>query len=118
METFGSDFEDFVSSESTEEKVEPASSTYNPTSVGKATKGKISAKATGHKYQFQIMESTGVPRAEIKKFADPYYWLTYFPPICIVSIHLVPLLRSLTCTMLCRKITQHSAAESTGVAHS
>lgn len=114
---FGSDFENFVSSES-QEKVEPASSTSNPTAVGKATKGKISAKATGHKYQFQIMESIGVPRAEIKKFADPYHWLAYFPPICIVSIRLVSLLRSSTWIVLCRKITQHSAAELTGVAHS
>jgi leucyl-tRNA synthetase len=32
-------------------------------------------------YQFQIMESIGIPRSEIKKFADPLYWLTYFPPI-------------------------------------
>ena len=30
------------------------------------------------------MESIGVPRAEIKKFADPQHWLTYFPPIAIV----------------------------------
>ena len=43
------------------------------------------AKSTGLTYQFQIMESIGVPRSEIKKFADPLYWLTYFPPIAIVS---------------------------------
>lgn len=53
--------------------------------VGKALKGKIAAKNTGHKYQFQIMESIGVPKEEIKKFADPYHWLDYFPPIAIVS---------------------------------
>lgn len=29
------------------------------------------------------MESIGVPRSEIKKFADPQYWLTYFPPIAM-----------------------------------
>lgn len=117
---FGSNFENFVSPESTEEKAEPAPSTSNPAAVGKATKGKISAKATGHKYQFQIMESIGVPRAEIKKFADPYYWLTYFPPICIVSLHVLAnaLVVLLNTIIFCRKITQHSAAESTGVAHS
>ncbi|THH03335.1 hypothetical protein EW145_g6336 [Phellinidium pouzarii] len=49
----------------------------------KGKKGKVVAKATGHKFQFQIMESIGVPRLEIKKFADPLYWLTYFPPIAI-----------------------------------
>ena len=27
------------------------------------------------------MESIGVPREEIKKFADPQYWIKYFPPI-------------------------------------
>jgi len=34
------------------------------------------------------MESIGVPRAEIKKFADPQHWLTYFPPIAIVRPHI------------------------------
>lgn len=29
------------------------------------------------------MEATGVPRAEIKKFADPQHWLKYYPPICM-----------------------------------
>ena len=51
----------------------------------KAKKGKLVAKSTGLTYQFQIMESIGVPRSEIKKFADTSYWLTYFPPIAIVS---------------------------------
>lgn len=55
--------------------------------VDKGKKGKVAAKATGLKYQFQIMESIGVPREEIKKFADPYYWLEYFPPICMVRLH-------------------------------
>ena len=32
------------------------------------------------------MESIGVPRSEIKKFADPLYWLTYFPPIAVVRL--------------------------------
>ena len=56
------------------------------TAVDKSKKGKIAAKATGHTYQFQIMESIGVPRSDIKKFADPSHWLYYFPPIAIVSI--------------------------------
>lgn len=49
----------------------------------KAKKGKLNAKSTGLTYQFQIMESIGVPRSEIKKFADPQHWLHYFPPIAI-----------------------------------
>lgn len=59
---------------------------HDPASADKtkAKKGKLIAKSTGFTYQFQIMESIGVPRAEIKKFADPQNWLTYFPPIAIV----------------------------------
>lgn len=33
------------------------------------------------------MESIKVPRSEIKKFADPLHWLTYFPPIAIVRLY-------------------------------
>ncbi|KAF3191307.1 cytosolic leucyl tRNA synthetase [Orbilia oligospora] len=47
-----------------------------------AKKGKAAAKKVNLKYQFQIMKAIGVPKEEIPKFADPYYWLTYFPPLC------------------------------------
>ena len=47
----------------------------------KAKKGKLNAKSTGLTYQFQILDLIGVPREEIKLFADPYHWLHYFPPI-------------------------------------
>ncbi len=85
MELFGQDFENF--SPEAEADDEPAVETSNPSAprVDKAKKGKLAAKSTGHTYQFQIMESIGVPRSEVKKFADPYHWLTYFPPIAIVS---------------------------------
>ncbi|KAF8927224.1 leucyl-tRNA synthetase [Dissophora ornata] len=46
-----------------------------------AKKGKVVAKSTGLRYQFQIMEQIGVPREEIHKFADSLHWLSYFPPI-------------------------------------
>jgi hypothetical protein len=59
-----------------------------PDDKTKARKGKLVAKSTGLTYQFQIMESIGIPRSEIKKFADPLYWLTYFPPIAFVSTSL------------------------------
>ncbi|KIK94180.1 hypothetical protein PAXRUDRAFT_828265 [Paxillus rubicundulus Ve08.2h10] len=83
MEMFGENFERY----DPEPKDEKPKATENgpaapTTQVGKASKGKIAAKATGLTYQFQIMESIGVPRHEVKKFADPYYWLSYFPPIC------------------------------------
>jgi leucyl-tRNA synthetase len=80
MELFGPDFEFF--NENLDEATAKASEPF--AAVDKAKKGKIVAKATGHTYQFQIMESINVPRSEIKKFADPLHWLTYFPPIAIV----------------------------------
>lgn len=84
IELFGEDFERFKP----DALEEPAES--QPTAAGKAPekgkKGKVAAKATGHTYQFQIMESIGVPREEIKRFADPMYWLEYFPPIAQVRL--------------------------------
>jgi leucyl-tRNA synthetase len=61
--------------------------TSNPSAprADKAKKGKLAAKSMGHTYQFQIMESVGVLRSEVKKLADPYHWLSYFPPITTVS---------------------------------
>ncbi|CAI2172928.1 4836_t:CDS:10 [Funneliformis geosporum] len=46
-------------------------------------KGKVVAKSTGQKYQFQIMKSSGVPDEEIAKFADANHWIYYFPPLAI-----------------------------------
>ncbi|KDR73628.1 hypothetical protein GALMADRAFT_251386 [Galerina marginata CBS 339.88] len=87
MEMFGRDFERFAEvqaeiaqAEAEKEKEEEASAAGDK---AKAKKGKLVAKSTGLTYQFQIMESIKVPRAEIKKFADPLHWLTYFPPIAI-----------------------------------
>nr|KAG5701780.1 hypothetical protein BaRGS_000770 [Batillaria attramentaria] len=47
----------------------------------KGKKGKVLAKTGGLKYQWQIMTSLGLSDEEIKKFADPSYWLQYFPPL-------------------------------------
>jgi leucyl-tRNA synthetase len=91
MEMFGQDFENFQPPAPEEEVPAPIelSSTLDTAAkpVDKAKKGKISAKNTGLTYQFQIMQSIGVPKEEIKKFADPYYWLSYFPPIAKVRNH-------------------------------
>ncbi|CAG5126753.1 unnamed protein product, partial [Candidula unifasciata] len=46
----------------------------------KSKKTKVAAKTGGLKYQWQIMASMGLTDDEIKKFADPMYWLGYFPP--------------------------------------
>ena len=89
MEMFGPDFEKFDAQEEAAHPhphSTPTTTEDDPTTnrVDKAKKGKIAAKATGLQYQFQIMESMGIPREEIKNFADPYFWLKYFPPICMV----------------------------------
>lgn len=78
---FGENFENF----GTEQDDLTTPSASKSAAVGKATKGKLQAKSTGHTYQFQIMESIGVPRSEAKRFADPHHWLEYFPPIAVVS---------------------------------
>ena len=86
---FGQDFENFEPHEDADD--EPAAETNNSSTprIDKGKKGKLAAKSTGHTYQFQIMESIDVPRSEVKKFADPYHWLTYFPPIATVSPDLI-----------------------------
>ncbi|KAF8317942.1 leucyl-tRNA synthetase [Clavulina sp. PMI_390] len=92
IELFGEDFTGFKEEEVDEEEAVsppppgnagPAPKLHSEGAVDKAKKGKLNAKSTGLKYQFQIMLSIGVPRDEIKKFADPYHWLIYFPPITI-----------------------------------
>ena len=47
-----------------------------------AKKGKANAKTVKAKYQFQIMLSQNIAKEELHKFADPGYWLDYFPPFC------------------------------------
>lgn len=47
----------------------------------KAHKGKAAAKTVKTKYQFQIMLAQGIPLEEIHKFADPYHWIEFFPPL-------------------------------------
>lgn len=126
MELFGPDFENYEqvqqqieqqAEEKEREKEEPAPGSGDvQADKSKAKKGKIAAKSTGHTYQFQILESIGVPRAEIKTFADPLHWLTYFPPIAIVSFTLSNSTSNLTlCT---RKITPLLVPVLTGDARS
>ncbi|KAI8083040.1 leucyl-tRNA synthetase [Halteromyces radiatus] len=71
LEMFGKNFEryeEMLLSNQLEEK------------VAVAKKSKVAAKTGNVTYQFQIMLSLGIPREEIHKFADPYYWTEYFPP--------------------------------------
>ncbi|KAF8622600.1 hypothetical protein AX15_006860 [Amanita polypyramis BW_CC] len=86
MGLFGPDFERYeqvMAEKAKEEEAAAVDAMANSTDKTKAKKGKIAAKSTGHAYQFLILESLGIPRVEIKKFADPLHWLTYFPPIAI-----------------------------------
>lgn len=85
IEMFGEDFSGYKS-DAPEENGDAHHIAVGSGAVDKGKKGKVAAKATGHTHQFQIMESIGVPRAEIKKFSDPAYWLEYFPPIARVSV--------------------------------
>lgn len=76
MEMFGDDFSGYNDNETQTSDVKATSA-----DPSKAKKGKLNAKSTGLTYQFQILELLGVPREEIKQFADPHHWLHYFPPI-------------------------------------
>ncbi|XP_049764859.1 leucine--tRNA ligase, cytoplasmic [Schistocerca cancellata] len=57
----------------------------------KGKKSKATAKAGAAKYQWQIMQSLGLDDEEIKKFADPLYWLDYFPPLAVVDLKTIGL---------------------------
>jgi leucyl-tRNA synthetase len=49
----------------------------------KSKKSKATAKAGSSKYQWEIMKNLGLSDEEIKEFADPAHWLTYFPRLAI-----------------------------------
>lgn len=44
------------------------------------------AKTGAAKYQWQIMQSIGVPADEIKEFANESHWLEYFPPLAVADL--------------------------------
>lgn len=89
IEQFGKDFsgchvDDVIEEGPTDGAVPPApTQAETKTDVTKfsAKKGKAVAKSVKTKYQFQIMLSQGIPVDDIYKFADPYHWIQYFPPI-------------------------------------
>ncbi|WFD44928.1 leucine--tRNA ligase [Malassezia psittaci] len=81
IELFGEDFAKYDAQVEAEAKQQAKEANNESQRADKATKGKLAGKDTGLKYQFQIMENSGVPREEIKQFADPLHWLRYFPPI-------------------------------------
>jgi leucyl-tRNA synthetase len=89
IEQFGQNFErcpvdDITEEGPTDGAVPPApTQAETKTDLGKfsAKKGKAAAKAVKTKYQFQIMLAQGIPIEEIHKFADPYHWIQFFPPL-------------------------------------
>lgn len=87
---FGPLFEGYKAPEPILEEMEDlsvsAEAGNNDPTKKKAKHGKQAAKSTGLSYQFQIMLSMGVPLEEIQCFADPSYWIHYWPPIATVSI--------------------------------
>ncbi|KAH7145475.1 hypothetical protein B0J13DRAFT_595402 [Dactylonectria estremocensis] len=80
IETFGKDFSGYKGGEVV--IAESGSTGRKREDVTKflSSKSKANAKTAKLKFQFQIMESMGIPKDEIHRFADPQYWLTYFPP--------------------------------------
>lgn len=47
---------------------------------------KVAAKTGNVKLQWDIMRQVGIPEEEIPKFADPAYWMEYFPPHAIADL--------------------------------
>lgn len=60
---------------------EEVSDPADPTKRIKKVKSKVAAKGGGASYQWTIMKGLGLADEEIKKFADPLHWMSYFPPL-------------------------------------
>lgn len=84
VKMFGTNFENYKEEEAEEKKDtgKAAPTTHEDVTKFTAKKGKAAAKVVAMKYQFQIMRSLGIPLEEIHRFADPAYWLEFFPPLC------------------------------------
>ncbi|KAM7203947.1 leucine--tRNA ligase, cytoplasmic [Rhypophila sp. PSN 637] len=82
IEMFGREFERYKEEEEVEEAPVAAKAAKEDVTKFNAKKGKAAAKASKVKYQWQILHSIGIPIQEIHLFADPQYWLQFFPPEC------------------------------------
>jgi leucyl-tRNA synthetase len=101
MQMFGEDFSGYKDASEIDESLPAPTAPQGQTDVAasakpaassdpsKGKKGKLAAKSTGLQYQFQIMELIGIPRDEIKKFAEPEQWMKYFPPIAQVCFRIL-----------------------------
>ncbi|KAM3163729.1 Leucyl-tRNA synthetase [Lachancea thermotolerans] len=84
-ELFGSDFSKAPAEEEEDEAAaakEEVKTESEDVTKFKAKKSKAAAKKGRGKFQFEIMLQLGIPREEVVRFADPQFWLTYFPPLC------------------------------------
>lgn len=81
---FGREFERYKAEP--EEVLEVSPEPTSDDAKAKSSKSKANAKTIKAKYQFQIMESIGIPRENIHRFADPQFWLTYFPPLAMEDL--------------------------------
>ncbi|SPO03340.1 probable leucine--tRNA ligase, cytosolic [Cephalotrichum gorgonifer] len=78
---FGRNFENYKEEDEAPEPVKAAAAPKLDPTKFKATKGKAAAKNVKAKYQFQIMQSIGIPTEDIHQFADPNHWITFFSPL-------------------------------------
>ncbi|KAF2754237.1 leucyl-tRNA synthetase [Pseudovirgaria hyperparasitica] len=82
---FGIDFADYDENNDGDVVASPdstqAQTKEDITKFTNVRKGKAALKSVKAKYQFQVMLSLGIPRTEIYKFANPQYWLQYFPKL-------------------------------------
>lgn len=81
-EMFGSDYLSVPEEEEEEEEKPKEQQQKSEDGKFKGKKTKAAAKQGRGKYQFEIMLQLGIAREDLYKFADPYYWLEYFPPLC------------------------------------
>lgn len=81
MEQFGPDFSGVPADEEEQEEEEQAAQKSEDVTKFRAKKSKAAAKQGRGKYQFEIMMQLGLNREEVARFADPHYWLEFFPQL-------------------------------------
>lgn len=88
IKMFGRDFSGYSDDEGDAAPAAPAPAKAKKEDLTKFTtnKSKANAKTAKLKYQFQIMKSIGIPQQEIYLFADPQYWLEFFPPLAMSDL--------------------------------
>jgi leucyl-tRNA synthetase len=83
IEQFGENFENAPVEHEVVAEEEKIAKPREDVSKFSAKKSKAVAKQGRSKYQFEIMLQLGIPREDVKKFADPGHWVQYFPPLCV-----------------------------------